>query len=803
MRPVRLEMRGFAAFREHTVIDFDGLDLFALVGPTGAGKSTIIDGIAFALYGSVARYKSTNLVAPVINQLANEARIRLDFSVGDQLYSATRIVRRTAKGASTKEARLERGASDKDGEVLAGNARELDAAIEELLGLDFDQFTKTVILPQGEFARFLTESAETRQALLRRLLAMERFRTMGTRARERARDTTVKRDALVEQLGDRAPVTDADLSAAQERLDELETLRTDLTAAADAHSMARDREHQLGEELRTAEANVALLKSVKAPTGIAKIRSRITTFENERETARANVEEAATTHQEARDALVKFDSIGDLELRSHQHIDAKRLARELKAATKTSSATAKALAATATVHETATEELQTATIALDDARQRSGVSGLAELLTVGEPCPLCSETVRAIPDHEPHVALAAAQRLFDDAQVASIHASEQHQEAVRDAERASIECDIAAERSDEVAAELAGQPDEATTRKALKEARSRHKTLERAETAERAATEKLRKAETSLAELDDQIATVRRALTDQRDALRALAPPVPEEESITADWDALVVWAGAEATATSATAKSLTVKVKAAAKDTGAAEKAIASLLSGTHTGDSDEDILSDPLSWLAEERGRATAQLASLKQERDAQAATQSRIAELESTAGVAAEMGRLLSSSGFERWLMTDVMHTLADRATERLHELSGGAFSLVTDGTDFSIRDHRNADEIRSARTLSGGETFLASLALALALSENVAELATTGAPQIESMFLDEGFGTLDPETLDVVASAIEELGAQGQMIGVITHVRELAERIPVRFDVTRSPSGAQATRSDVEG
>ena len=115
MRPLRLEMRGFGAFREQTEIDFEGLDLFALVGPTGAGKSTIVDGIAFALYGSVARYKSANLVAPVINQLANEARIRLDFTIGGEQYTATRVVRKTAKGASTKEARLEHG-----DEVLAG-----------------------------------------------------------------------------------------------------------------------------------------------------------------------------------------------------------------------------------------------------------------------------------------------------------------------------------------------------------------------------------------------------------------------------------------------------------------------------------------------------------------------------------------------------------------------------------------------------------------------------------------------------------------------------------------------------------
>jgi len=145
-----------------------------------------------------------------------------------------------------------------------------------------------------------------------------------------------------------------------------------------------------------------------------------------------------------------------------------------------------------------------------------------------------------------------------------------------------------------------------------------------------------------------------------------------------------------------------------------------------------------------------------------------------------------------------MRDVMHDLAVRATDRLLELSGDAYSLVTDGTDFAIRDHRNADEVRGARTLSGGETFLASLALALALSESVSELASVGAPRIEAMFLDEGFGTLDQDTLDVVASAIEELGAAGRMIGLVTHVAELAERIPTRFDVRKTASGSTVTR-----
>ena len=136
-----------------------------------------------------------------------------------------------------------------------------------------------------------------------------------------------------------------------------------------------------------------------------------------------------------------------------------------------------------------------------------------------------------------------------------------------------------------------------------------------------------------------------------------------------------------------------------------------------------------------------------------------------------------------------MEAALGELIDAGGERLRELSSGQFSLELVGRDVMVRDHANADELRGARTLSGGETFLASLALALALAEATSELAAEGAPRLESIFLDEGFGTLDPTTLDVVASAIEELGSAGRMVAVVTHIRELAERMPVRLEVTK--------------
>ena len=124
MRPVRLELHGFTAFREEVVIDFAGADLFALTGPTGAGKSSIIDGMCFALYGSVPRL-DRRTVAPVISTGKNEARIRFDFSIGERAFTAVRVVRRTAGGATTKEARL-----DANGQTLAADADAVTAKAE-------------------------------------------------------------------------------------------------------------------------------------------------------------------------------------------------------------------------------------------------------------------------------------------------------------------------------------------------------------------------------------------------------------------------------------------------------------------------------------------------------------------------------------------------------------------------------------------------------------------------------------------------------------------------------------------------
>ena len=99
-----------------------------------------------------------------------------------------------------------------------------------------------------------------------------------------------------------------------------------------------------------------------------------------------------------------------------------------------------------------------------------------------------------------------------------------------------------------------------------------------------------------------------------------------------------------------------------------------------------------------------------------------------------------------------------------------------------------------------TLSGGETFQASLALALALSHQVVELSA-GQRDLNSVFLDEGFGTLDEDTLETVGATLERLADDsGRMVGIITHVAALAQRVPVRFVVSRTGTGSTLRREN---
>ena len=149
------------------------------------------------------------------------------------------------------------------------------------------------------------------------------------------------------------------------------------------------------------------------------------------------------------------------------------------------------------------------------------------------------------------------------------------------------------------------------------------------------------------------------------------------------------------------------------------------------------------------------------------------------------------------FAQGLTLDHLIYLANRQLMQLH----GRYQLsrkVVGDLEMEVLDMWQGDVARDTRTLSGGESFLVSLALALALSDLVSHKTS-----IDSLFLDEGFGTLDSETLEIALNALDSLNACGKMIGVISHVEALKERIPLQIRVAKGVGIGYSTVEVVGG
>lgn len=162
--------------------------------------------------------------------------------------------------------------------------------------------------------------------------------------------------------------------------------------------------------------------------------------------------------------------------------------------------------------------------------------------------------------------------------------------------------------------------------------------------------------------------------------------------------------------------------------------------------------------------------------------------------------ELEGLFRGKKFVEYVARYYMEYVSREADEKLKEMTGNSLGLETDQSGlFIIRDYKNGGATRPASTLSGGETFMASLALALALSS---QIQMKGAAPMELFFLDEGFGTLDENYLEIVMEALEKIRDRKRSVGVISHVEEIKARIPVRLIVEPSKAGEGGSKIHIE-
>ncbi|MFD2672411.1 SbcC/MukB-like Walker B domain-containing protein [Marinicrinis sediminis] len=259
MRPVYLKLSGLQSYRQEQEIDFSMLcdgGVFGIFGPTGSGKSTILDAMTLALYGKVER--AINGTQGIMNQNEKKLMVAFTFELasasGRDRYTIERQFKRTGEiSVSTVLCRLIRVTANRE-EVLADKQTEVNAEIEQLIGLTMHDFTRAVVLPQGKFAEFLSLKGSERRQMLQRLFGLERYGDqLQQRLSQRLKDSDARRKqwtARLEGLGDASAVA---VEAAREQLrteeraltqvrTELKRLETDIEEKREVRRLQQERD---------------------------------------------------------------------------------------------------------------------------------------------------------------------------------------------------------------------------------------------------------------------------------------------------------------------------------------------------------------------------------------------------------------------------------------------------------------------------------------------------------------------------------------------------------------------------------
>jgi len=789
VRPLKLRLAGFTCYSDPAEIDFRGMDIFAVTGPTGAGKSTIVDAICYALYGRVPRHAETT---SLISHNRDSMSVDLEFDAAGKQYRVHRGINQTRRTGRDGREVISRAPSpvqleEKSGEEwmpIAGRVQDIDDEIEKIVGLDYKSFTVCVLLPQGRFQDFLAGEKKDRRQVLTDLLDIGIYQQVMTAANSHASKLADDAGAIGRRLAeDYAGATPEALDDVRAQMEQagprLALAQSQREALTEALGLAETVMSARRRQIERTEAHSALLEKIAEAEALARDgQDRLTSLKAQHAKARADLE--SVSYDRARHSALER-ARDQVRARTRFKADLAAARKEaaddvpLKEAAAVSAAASKRLAR-------ASEEVGSARDAVEAAARLHAAAHIRASLKAGDPCPVCGAAVgRELPPLEAHAADA------EEALKAALDAELSGREALKAAEAV-----LAAEQARREAAAKQVQRIE----KDLAASESELAALLPAGV--KAAERQVEAALNQEAERAERFHELSERESSLRGDVDALAPRVAGSETTLAQLrgqagalEAEAVQAGLEAETAKTSLIKLAVEwewhqVSDLIKAKQAPNQAIATQLRGTNN---EIDALTRLITSLEGDERRieqGIERAAKLREEQEA----------LTARGLLYKDLANLLRADQFQAFVVEEAMVALAQAATRHLVEIHP-RFGLDVEKDEFVVVDHWQADQVRAARTLSGGETFVASLALALALSERVPELRSAASASLDSLFLDEGFGTLDPDSLSEVIDALEALRSEERLVGIITHVPELARRIECRIEVQKSQEGSRLT------
>ena len=926
MRPLRLTLSAFGPYAAETTLDLEKLGkggLYLITGDTGAGKTTLFDAITYALYdhsssgireGSMLRCKYADDKTPTF--------VELEFEVHGVRYTVRRnpeYQRPKARGEGMTTEKADATLTYPDDRPPVTKAKDVTAAVQEIIGLDYNQFSQIVLIAQGQFTKLLNASTEERSRIFRKLFRTQRYAQLQERLQAEASALnqqrtaqnakldsllgglqfspedpdaealralcaqtvpetalalldalTARQAAALEEAGTALQATEAQLDTVQQQLgaaaqaqrlaQQLAARQAELAAAKPALDAARaEADRHAGD---AAQLDALTAQVTQAQSALAAYDALDTLCRQQTEARDAARLAAAQAHKRRTqlDSLNAALAAAETELAALADADTRLLALQNRSAqlaqrgealAKLEQRLADCQRQAKAAHK-AQESYRAAAAAQDEARARrdalerafldAQAGLLAESLVEGAPCPVCGSTHHPARALLPHTAPTQAQveaarqaaaetdrqaqNASAAAQSALAAANEAKTSLRRDAETLlperftapegtvpltfALMTNVLAEENAALQTAQADckaqcrQTDANCRRKAQLEADRQAKTRQRP-ALEQAAAEADRSAAAQNASAD----ALESQITERRAAL-----PYPQRADAQAALDKLEADRRALRTGMDTAQR----KLKQAEQTVAAAEAAVEALTAQQTAAQKElparsaeeltaqQTVLTAARETLRSREKQLSAQLLpnrkTAAQYRAAAEARQALESRWQWVSALAATAGGTLTSKQkirLEAYIQMNYLDRILRYANTRLMQMTAGQYELERigaenqrsqSGLDLGVIDHYNGTR-RSVKTLSGGESFKASLALALGLSDEVQSSA--GGIRLDTLFLDEGFGSLDEESLELAIRVLSGLTEGDRLVGIISHVGALKDRIDRQVVVHKARTG----------
>lgn len=904
MRPLRLEMKAFGPYAQTVNLDMSALGtggLYLITGDTGAGKTTIFDAIAFALFGEASgQIRQPGMMRSKYADDETPTQVTLTFEYCGREYTVTRspeYMRPSKRGDKVTLQRAEAQLTYPDGTQIT-KLKDVDSCIRDILGVDRSQFMQIAMIAQGDFLKLLLAATDERKKIFRQIFKTGRYEQISLELKSHSSHLKARFDSLQQSLcqymdsinkdpdGENEEVSESNVADYLEKLiekderklivlsqetqkleNELETVNIRIgkleAAVQNKEKLTEERDNYRNLTHKAAIAREWVCEAKKRQPEWEALETRITAEKllipqydeldnkiSQQLAAKEEIERLGIMYQNKIESCQQLENHlleinKELELldtagqQKQQYIEERnkaqeyyalleKLVQEEKVCINANNEYLCSKIAFKNQNEKA-KKARDKYYALNEAFLCSQAGILASQLVENQPCPVCGSTVHPNPATKSPLAPA--------------------EDELRQAEQKK--------NTEEELLRIAGE--KASKLKGILEniEKSFADTLEANNIKQRDLQDKIEEQEALIKQLalsieQEEKNVLRRAVLKEELPEHNAALKVQQEEinSIAQQIAALTSRAEEILQTINAITTRLPYENKAAAMENISILETQCGVLKQQY--ETATSALMQVENELNLSKGRieqleATEQVEISETELAACQARQAEItnikaentqAKLEVAARIQnnteiydriIERSKELAAieekyiwvkaladtaggtlSGKEKVMLeTYVQMTYFDRiirrANRRLLEMTGGQYELerrseaennrTQSGLDLDVIDHYNGTR-RSVKTLSGGESFKASLALALGLSDEVQSSA--GGIRLDTMFVDEGFGSLDSKSLDSAIHTLKRLTESNRLVGIISHVADLKERIDCQIVVQKEQSGGSSAR-----